>query len=295
MGGRDHSLVAGRTGWNFRRSNNVDPDWGNDLLVMPACRNMSVLVLESATLHGSDYPVPYPTYFHPRSDADVLRWQDRVRGQRRTWLTAFVGAPRPDVPVNIRVWDHVIAQCFCARRPAPAPCWGARAPPGAPSATPRATSRLFQKTVFCRQPPGDTCTRRSAFDSMVAGCIPVYRWHLPEDHHRYSVYIPDADVRQRNVSIEAVLRAIPPATVERMREEVIRLIPRVLYADPRSRLETLKDAEDIAVEGILGTVARIRNGEYVDSGGPVTEDHPNLFSSTETRFRQKQSMQAADH
>ncbi|CAL4919270.1 unnamed protein product [Urochloa decumbens] len=299
MGGRDHFLVAGRTGWDFRRSNNVDPDWGNDLLVMPAGRNMSVLVLESAMLHGTDYPVPYPTYFHPRSDADVLRWQDRVRAQRRTWLMAFVGAPRPDVPINIRVRDHVIAQCKASRACTMLGC--ARATGSTQCHTPGNIMRLFQKTVFCLQPPGDTCTRRSAFDSMVAGCIPVffhqgsaykqYRWHLPDDHHRYSVYIPDADVRQRNVSIEAVLRAIPPETVERMREEVIRLIPRVLYADPRSKMETLKDAVDIAVDGILETVERIRKGEYGDSGGPVTEDPPNLFSSTESLFRPKQPVQ----
>ena len=301
MGGRDHFLVAGRTGWDFRRSNNVNPDWGTDLLVMPAGRNMSVLVLESAMLHGNDYPVPYPTYFHPRSDADVLRWQDRVRGQHRTWLMAFVGAPRPDVPINIRVRDHVIAQCKASSACTMLGC--ARATGSTQCHTPGNIMRLFQKTTFCLQPPGDTCTRRSAFDSMVAGCIPVffhpgsaykqYRWHLPmDDHLRYSVYIPDADVRERNVSIEAVLRAIPPATVERMREEVIRLIPRVLYADPRSKLETVKDAVDVAVEGILDTVARINNGEYVDSGGPVTEDPPNLFASTESRFRPVQSVQA---
>jgi len=80
--------------------------------------------------------------------------------------------------------------------------------------------------------------------------------------------------------------------VERMREEVIRLIPRVLYTDPRSKLETVKDAVDVAVEGVLDTVARIRNGEYVDSGGPVTEDPPNLFASTESRLRPVRPVQA---
>jgi hypothetical protein len=211
---------------------------------------------------------------------------------------AFVGAPRPDVPINIRVRDHVIAQCKASSACTMLGC--ARATGSTQCHTPGNIMRLFQKTTFCLQPPGDTCTRRSAFDSMVAGCIPVffhpgsaykqYRWHLPvDDHLRYSVYIPDADVRERNVSIEAVLRAIPPATVERMREEVIRLIPRVLYADPRSKLETVKDAVDVAVNGVLDTVARIRNGEYVDSGGPVTEDPPNLFASTESRFRPVQA------
>ncbi|KAF2298105.1 hypothetical protein GH714_014702 [Hevea brasiliensis] len=34
--------------------------------------------------------------------------------------------------------------------------------------------RLFQNSVFCLQPPGDSYTRRSMFDSILAGCIPVF-------------------------------------------------------------------------------------------------------------------------
>ncbi|KAJ1298827.1 hypothetical protein BS78_01G483600 [Paspalum vaginatum] len=302
MAGRDHFLVAGRTGWDFRRSGIDAPDWGTDLLVMPGARNMLVLVLESTLKRGRDYSVPYPTNFHPRSDADVLRWQDRVRGQRRTWLMAFVGAPRPDVSMRIRVRDHVIAQCTASSDCAMLGC--ARAPGSPQCHAPASIMRLFQKASFCLQPPGDSCTRRSVFDSMVAGCIPVffhtgsaykqYPWHLPRDDHlKYSVFIPTTDVRERNVSVEAVLRAIPPATVERMREEVIRLIPRVLYADPRSKLETIKDAFDVAVEGVLDTVARIRNGEEVHTGGPVEKDPPNLFATTASRFPPKGSSRAA--
>ena len=289
MWGRDHFLVAGRTGWDFRRSSNVNPDWGTDLLAMPGGRNMTVLVLESTLKYTSDFSVPYPTYFHPRSDADVLRWQDRVRGQNRTWLMAFVGAPRPDVPMSIRIRDHVIAQCKASSACAMLGC--ARTLGSTQCHTPASIMRLFQKAVFCLQPPGDSCTRRSVFDSMVAGCIPVffhtgtayeqYPWHLPKDGHlKYSVFIPDADVRRRNVSIEAVLRAIPPATVERMREEVIRLIPSLLYADPRSKLETIKDAVDVAVNGILDTVAGIKNP-------------PSLFAAIVSRFRPRRSWKAA--
>jgi len=68
------------------------------------------------------------------------------------------------------------------------------------------------------------------------------------------------------VSIRAVLRAIPPETVERMREEVIGMIPRLLYADPSSKLESVRDAFDIAVEGIIGKVARA-------PGSPAAADH----------------------
>jgi hypothetical protein len=130
--------------------------------------------------------------------------------------------------------------------------------------------RLLQNATFCLHPPlgGDSYTRRWAFDSMVAGCIPVffhsasaylqYTWYLPKDYTKYSVFVPEAGVRAGTVSIEATLRAIPAATVGLMREEVVRLIPTVVYADPRSKLETLKDAFDVAVEGILDRVARPR-------------------------------------
>nr|CAB3502045.1 unnamed protein product [Digitaria exilis] len=303
MWGRDHFLVAGRTGWDFKRSSNVDSNWGNDLLGLPAGRNMSVLVLESTFLHGMDFSVPYPTYFHPRSDADVLRWQARVRAQRRPWLMAFVGAPRPEADARkyIRVRDLVIAQC--EKAPGACAMLGCKRAPGSPQChAPGDIVRLFQTASFCLQPPGDSSTRRSVFDAMVAGCIPVffhtasaykqYRWHLPKDHLNYSVYIPEEDVRRRNVSIEAVLRSIPPDVVEKMREEVIKLIPRILYADPRSRMETIKDAVDIAVEGVLDAVARIKRGEWVDSGRPVSEDPPNLYVSTESRFRPKSARDA---
>ncbi|KAF7074818.1 hypothetical protein CFC21_079637 [Triticum aestivum] len=263
MGGRDHFLVAGRTGFDFRRSNNMNPSWGTDLLNMPGGREMSVLVLEvSRVPHSREYAVPYPTYFHPRSDADVRRWQDRVRGLERRSLIAFVGAPRPDNPYNIR--QQIIAQCEASDVCRLLGCGFGTSQ----CHTPGNIMRLFQRATFCLQPPGDSYTRRSAFDSMVAGCIPVffhpvsaylqYWWHLPVHHETYSVFIPEDDVRSRNVSIEAVLRAIPPETVERMRDEVIKMIPRLVYADPRSKLETVKDAFDIAVEGIIDKVARAR-------------------------------------
>jgi hypothetical protein len=43
-----------------------------------------------------------------------------------------------------------------------------------------------------------------------------------------------------------------------MREEVINLIPRVIYADPRSKLETLKDAFDVSIEAIIKKVTKLR-------------------------------------
>jgi hypothetical protein len=92
-----------------------------------------------------------------------------------------------------------------------------------------------------------------------------YTWHLPEDHTRYSVFIPEDGVRAGNVGIEETLRRIPPAAVRRMREELVRLVPRLVYADPRYRLETVKDAFDVAVEGVIEKVVESRTGSAAES------------------------------
>jgi septum formation topological specificity factor MinE len=134
--------------------------------------------------------------------------------------------------------------------------------------SPSTIMKMFQSSLFCLQPQGDSYTRRSAFDSMLAGCIPVffhpgsayvqYTWHLPKNYTRYSVFIPEADIRTRNASIEERLKSIHPDVVKNMREEVINLIPRVIYADPRSKLETLKDAFDVSIEAIIKKVTKLR-------------------------------------
>jgi hypothetical protein len=257
-GGRDHFLVAGRTAWDFQRDNIGSPVWGTNLLLLAPAKNMTVLVVESSGL-GNDMAVPYPTYFHPRTDADVLDWQRRIRSADRPWLMSFVGAPRPDAPRSIR--SEIIAQCGGSSACRQLGCTNGDSQCHAPADI----MRLFQSSTFCLQPPGDSYTRRSAFDAMLAGCVPVffhpasaylqYRWHLPTDHARYSVFIPEDSVRSGNVSIEETLRRIPPAVVREMQEKVVRLVPRLVYADPRYTLDTVKDAFDVAVEGVVQKVA----------------------------------------
>lgn len=117
---------------------------------------------------------------------------------------------------------------------------------------------------FCLQPPSDTPTRRSTFDSMVAGCIPVffeemsakaqYGWHLPEDkYEEFSVFIPKDDVVFKGLKILDVLTSIPRAQVSRMRENVLEMLPRIIYRKHGSSLgmRDKKDAFDIAIEGTL--------------------------------------------
>ncbi|KAJ4723096.1 putative Xyloglucan galactosyltransferase KATAMARI1 [Melia azedarach] len=129
--------------------------------------------------------------------------------------------------------------------------------------------KVFKMSVFCLQPPGDSFTRRSIFDSILAGCIPVffhpgsayaqYIWHLPKNHTKYSVLIPGGRLRDKRVRITDILLQISKREVEAMREEVIRLIPRIIYRDHRFESEAMEDdAFDIALKGILDTIDSFR-------------------------------------
>ncbi|CAK9133428.1 unnamed protein product [Ilex paraguariensis] len=262
MGGKDHFLVAGRITWDFRRLSDAESDWGNKLLFLPAAKNMSMLVVESSPWNANDFAIPYPTYFHPAKDADVFIWQDRMRKLERKWLFCFAGAPRPGNPKSIR--GQIIDQCKDSRACKLLECDFGESKCHSPSSI----MQMFQSSLFCLQPQGDSYTRRSAFDSMLAGCIPVffhpgsaytqYTWHLPKNYSKYSVFIPEDDIRKKNVSIEQRLSQISPEQVKIMREEVINLIPGLIYADPRSKLETLNDAFDVAVQAVIDKVTKLR-------------------------------------
>jgi hypothetical protein len=126
--------------------------------------------------------------------------------------------------------------------------------------------RPMLKARFCLQPPGDTPTRRSTFDAIVAGCVPVffenasartqYGWHLPPGRYdEFSVTIPKDAVVLGGVQIVETLAAVPEEEVARMRERLLELAPRVVYRRHGSE-EMGMDAVDIAVEGALRRIRR---------------------------------------
>ncbi|KAK9053396.1 hypothetical protein SSX86_030030 [Deinandra increscens subsp. villosa] len=64
----------------------------------------------------------------------------------------------------------------------------------------------------------------------------------------------------QNVCIEQRLNRIDPETVKTQEdgEEVISLIPRLIYVDPDSKLETLEDAFDVSLKADIHKVTRLR-------------------------------------
>ncbi|KAK1362556.1 putative xyloglucan galactosyltransferase GT14 [Heracleum sosnowskyi] len=267
--GRDHFFIAGRITWDFRRRTDIQSDWGNKLMLLPEAKNMTILGIESSPWTNNEFAIPYPTYFHPTRDLEVFGWQSKIKRTKRPYLYSFVGAPRPKSEDSIR--SIIIKQCIASRRKCKfLDCNGKNCQ------NPVNVMSILQRSNFCLQPSGDSHTRRSIFDSILAGCIPVffhpgsafvqYIWYFPKNYTKYSVFIPEKTLRDDTKSIETILRAISNSQVRSMREEVIRLIPRITYADPQSNLETLEDAFDTALRGVIKRVDIIKK---------VTEDRTN--------------------
>ncbi|TXG72923.1 hypothetical protein EZV62_001502 [Acer yangbiense] len=89
MLGRDHFFVGGRIGWDFRRQTDINSDWGNKLMSLPEFMNMTMLSIES-TSWSNEFAIPYPTYFHPRSQNELVEWQQRMMLRERNHLFCFI-------------------------------------------------------------------------------------------------------------------------------------------------------------------------------------------------------------
>lgn len=286
-GGHDHFLVMARPAWDFSQSPAADPPvWGTSFLEIPEFFNVTALTLESRAWPWQEQAVPYPTSFHPPNLALFDAWRNRVRRTRRSTLMLFVGgggtvssssAGTPNIRRSIRAeCDNLTASATAASGSGGGYGYGPYGTSyselcrvvdcsnGVCEHDPIRFMRAMLESSFCLQPPGDTPTRRSTFDGILAGCIPVffedqsarsqYGWHLPEaEFDEFSVTIPKEEVVLKGLRIVEVLQGIPRARVRKMREKVVEMMGRVMYRRHGSSmgLGEKKDAFDIAIEGVL--------------------------------------------
>ncbi|XP_027158499.1 xyloglucan galactosyltransferase XLT2 [Coffea eugenioides] len=261
--GWDHFITMGRITWDFRRIEGRV--WGSSCIYMPGMRNITRLLIERNPWDYFDVGVPYPTGFHPSTASDVTGWQDFVRQHQRKTLYCFAGGTRGFYRNDFR--GLLLSQCYNNSDACRVvDCTGSKCSNGT-----SAILESFLDSDFCLQPRGDSFTRRSIFDCMVAGSIPVffwrrtaymqYAWFLPSQPDSYSVFIHRGEVQNGTTSIRAVLESISKEKVKMMREKVIEYLPRIVYAKPNEGLEGIKDAFDIAVEGVLRRVKQ-KEGVY---------------------------------
>ncbi|KAJ1416111.1 Exostosin-like [Sesbania bispinosa] len=237
--GKDHVFVLGKISWDFRRTS--ESPWGTRLLELDKMQNPMKLLIERQPWHVNDIGIPHPTYFHPHSDNDIIAWQLKIMRSNRKNLVSFAGAARAEAEDNI-------SSVKCGEA--------------------ESIIELFVESEFCLQPPGDSPTRKSVFDSLISGCIPVlfdpftayyqYPWHLPEDHDKYSVFMDKKEVRQMNVNVVERLANISSRERENMRRYIIyELLPGLVYGDHNAELEKFQDAFAITMNNLLERVSRL--------------------------------------
>ncbi|CAM6122365.1 unnamed protein product [Calypogeia fissa] len=259
--GKDHFLAMGRTTWDFR----IGETWGTAFSELPHVANMTSLMIESSSRFSREQAIPYLTAFHPSSSKRLYRWIETVTNSKRRYLFSYVGAPRDD-PSSVR--GIMISSCNTAGK---AVCSFVDCSVTSCSHDPVPAYKSFLRSHFCLQPRGDSHTRRSTFDCLISGAIPVffhvssaytqYSWHLPRDPKSYSVFVDEEDLK-RGVSIEHVLRSYSQETIEDMQKTIVSMIPNLLYFDCRkdgcSSMREM-DAFDLTVEGLLAKVAHLKN------------------------------------
>ncbi|XP_073000959.1 probable xyloglucan galactosyltransferase GT19 [Typha latifolia] len=279
--GHDFFLVLAGVAWDYSQDPNADPvSWGTSFLRLPDFVNFTILTIESRHWPWQEHAVPHPTSFHPSSLTRLTAWLSRAAKSPRPNLMLFAGggataaaAITPPSRPNIRA--SILAECanrtdLCAL----VDCSG-----GSCSHDPIRYMRPMLRARFCLQPPGDTPTRRSTFDAIVAGCIPVffedvsaktqYGWHLPKSRfEEFSVLIPKEEVVFGGVKIADVLAALPEKRVRSMRARVLEMAPRVMYRRHGSSedMRKTKDAFDLAIDGVLRRIKR--RVRAIEDGGP---------------------------
>lgn len=179
--------------------------------------------------------MPYPSSFHWHEGIQRLPW---TQEGARPFLSIFIGSVDTSTPRSNAV--RRVARRDCLADDSGRCLWFDTAHACAGVLNQTDGMLLYRKTVFCLAPTGDSLTRKSLFDSLVAGCIPVvfaratitqYLWHIPaEEVERISVYIPAQEVIDQTRSFLDVLRNISDERVLEMQRRIARLAPQLQYS-----------------------------------------------------------------
>ncbi|GKC69017.1 xyloglucan-specific galacturonosyltransferase 1-like protein [Tanacetum coccineum] len=259
--GKDHVFVLGKISWDFRRKDYTK--WGTKFLEVEEMQNPIKLMIERQPWEVNDIGIPHPTHFHPQSDDDIRSWQRKIISSHRRSLVSFAGAARPGSQDSIR--SILIDQCTSTTEEH---CRFFDCKSGLCD-EPQSLIGLFTESEFCLQPPGDSPTRKSVFDSLVSGCIPVlfdpytayyqYPWHLPEDHTKYSVFIDQEDVRAMKVNVVERLMKIPLKERDDMRRFIVyELMPKLVYGDQNAKFDLFQDAFSITLDALMERINTLK-------------------------------------
>ena len=252
--GRRHFFVLGRIAWDFLREEEA-VGWGNVLLSLPELKNTTKLVIERSIWRSDMMAVPYPSSFHPSSDADIHEWESVLRSSSRDFFVSFAGSSR-NRNMSGTVRGELLRQCEKSSRCTLVLCTHEKC-----VRNPQIITELSLRSVFCLQPPGDSATRKGIFDCLIAGCIPVffdsqsaqlqYIWHLPDNGSSYSVTLPGKDVVNNQFDVMEHLAQVSKEVISRMQATIVGMLPQLIYGKAVPNADrTSNDAFDVCIDGL---------------------------------------------
>jgi hypothetical protein len=263
--GRDHVILFSRP--EVFALNTTGPPNGFEGPLHPRSpflQTMLKLVLERNPL--SDLPnvvsVPYPSSWHYtpllgnslRGAQSGLPWRPR---KRMATVTFIGGLHRGSMSGDGTIRTVLANQC--EERQQNGCIMSSAKHLSSRVATETALSTYILST-FSMQPQGDSFTRKGVFDSLLAGCIPVYfhkqsfqgqyPWHITADQfRRISIYVPAAKVRESGFNIVDYLKAIPQHQVQQMQEQIRKIAFRLQYSTDASDTN-VADAFEATIRGM---------------------------------------------
>lgn len=121
-------------------------------------------------------------------------------------------------------------------------------------------------SVFCLQPPGDSPTRKSFYDSLLSGCIPVL---FPYPNHpsawafqnhfnfsKFTVTIPYNYMHSKTSRVYDFLSNISPVHVDTLQKEVWRVAPWYQYGIPDGAQSDQQDAMTMIHKDLVSAFSR---------------------------------------
>jgi hypothetical protein len=225
---------------------------GVKVFFMQICQNCTTVTIETSptrtAIKGRTrkhwYAAPYPSSFHWYEGIPELPWA--AAPESRNILALFIGSVRTSQPNSNALRKLLYDQCLADTHKTLGCQWHktAHACNGVVGAG--AAMSLLRQSQYCPAPTGDSITRKSIFDSLVAGCVPVlfsrasleqYSWHLTkEDVEKVAVYIPMKDINENGINFLDVLRKIPESELRSKQRYISQLAPSLQYSVVRACL-----------------------------------------------------------
>lgn len=264
--GHDHFVIFSITAYQM-------VGIGVKVFFMQICQNCTTITIETSptltAIKGRTrkwwYASPYPSSYHWHENIKTLPWISQNSADSRPNLVLIIGSLRTSQPTSNNLRKTLFTQCSQD----PSCQWHKTAHSCNGVINAQDVMEKLREAVFCPAPTGDSVTRKSVFDALVSGCIPVlfsratlsqYSWFVSEEEvDAVSVYIPIKSINIEGANFIDILKKIPKEDILKKQKLIESIAPRLQYSvvpdryliDEKVWRPPLRDAAAIVIEKII--------------------------------------------